>query len=159
MDVLKITPRGYCHGVVEAIRKSRAMKVYIGNLMTQPGETSGFRASHHLEVLRKHAGGDLFDIILLNRHPVSQRLRVRYAREGSVPVENDIEAFRSGGPSIFLGDFLASGRVVRHDPQLLAGGIRDAHARWMAITGRHRRLAARKGVHLEVKTDKVEAAR
>jgi uncharacterized cofD-like protein len=153
-----LVPNLLVPGVVEAIRKSRGMKVYVGNLMTQPGETTGFRASDHLEVLHKHAGGNLFDIILLNRHPISPRLRVRYSREGSVPVENDIEDIRSRGLSIFRGDFLASGRVVRHDPELLAAGIRDAYIRWKAITARHRKLAERDGAHVELKTRKVEVA-
>lgn len=63
-----LIPNLLVHGIPEAMARSRAVKVYIGNLMTQPGETRRYTASDHLRSLHNHTGGRLFDYMIVNTH-------------------------------------------------------------------------------------------
>jgi uncharacterized cofD-like protein len=117
-------------GIAHEIRKARALKVFIGNLMTQPGETQGFTASDHLEAIYSHAGNNLFDAIILNNKPIAKTILSRYKERGSVPVVSDFKRIRDLGLTILEGDLLAQERAIRHDPNLLATALFVAHKQW-----------------------------
>lgn len=55
-------------GIRDAIRNSKALKVFIANIATQSGETSGYSLEDHINAIEKHVGGNLFDVILVNDH-------------------------------------------------------------------------------------------
>src|SRR5205807_7601916 len=61
-----ILPNLLVDGLVEALRASPAVKVYVCNVATQPGETTGFTVSEHLDAIEKHVGGNLFDYVIVN---------------------------------------------------------------------------------------------
>ena len=117
-------------GIADEIRKARALKVFIGNLMTQPGETQDFTTSDHLEAINSHAGKSLFDAVILNNKPISKAILARYKEKGSVPVVTDLKTMRNLGLTILQGDLLAQGRAIRHDPKLLAAALFVAHRQW-----------------------------
>ena len=70
-------------GVADAVANSLATKVFIGNMMTQPGETDGFSILKHLEVIKAAAPQIDFDHILLNCREISPMQREKYESEGS----------------------------------------------------------------------------
>ena len=115
-----LIPNLLVHGIPETIAISRARKVYIANLMTQPGETRRFTASDHLRALNEHAGTRLFDHIILNKHPLSPKLARKYARERSEPVLNDLAKVRALGAKPILAKLLEEDGVARHDSRRLA---------------------------------------
>jgi uncharacterized cofD-like protein len=115
-----LIPNLLVSGISEQIARSRALKVYVCNLMTQPGETRGYSAADHLRALHEHAGRKLFDVAILNTRPVSRILLRRYAVERSEPVVNDVTEVRALGVVPLLADVLLEDRVVRHDPERLA---------------------------------------
>jgi len=115
-----LIPNLLVHGIPEKVARSRALKVYICNLMTQPGESRGYSAADHLRALHEHAGRKLFDAVILNSRPVSSSLRRRYAADGAAPVVNDLEEVRTLGVLPVLTDVLVEDRVARHDPHRLA---------------------------------------
>jgi uncharacterized cofD-like protein len=116
-------------GIARALRKSPALKIFICNLMSQPGETIGFSAADHVEALYRHAGGGLFDFMILNNQSISPTVLARYRKEGSTPVCADRGRISSMGLEIFEEPLLAGGRVVRHDPDLLAEAVYRAWGR------------------------------
>ena len=69
-----IIPNLLINGIVDAILNSDAMKLYICNVMTQPGETDGYSVSEHIQELFYHAGGKIFDYSLVNSKPVPQEI-------------------------------------------------------------------------------------
>jgi uncharacterized cofD-like protein len=108
-------------GVTEALRRSRARRIYICNVMTQPGETDGFSASDHLQAIYDHVGESVFDTVIVNsnRHvPVS--LSQKYAAEGRYPVIPDIGKLEELGVKVIATDLLAPEELVRHDSDRLA---------------------------------------
>ncbi len=115
-----LIPNLLVRGIAREIRRAKAVKIYIGNLMTQPGETRSYTASAHVRALTEHAGGNLFDYVILNTKPLSRALRRRYATEHAEPVANDLEAVRKLGPAPATAPLLVEDRVARHDSAALA---------------------------------------
>jgi uncharacterized cofD-like protein len=112
-------------GIAAAIGESRAVRVYVCNIMTQPGETDGFSVEDHLRVLLEYAPALAIDFVVLNIAPISASLREKYLAEGSVEVmmENEAELLLpriSRQPRVLSGDLLSQHDVVRHDPAKLA---------------------------------------
>lgn len=119
-------------GIAEAVRKSRAHRVYILNLMSKLGQTNGFTASRHAAVLEEHLETD-FSHILINTAPLPEDVLQYYASsESSFPIEND---FREGKYILIQDDFLSERAFVpqpgdalkrsllRHDPDKLAKAL------------------------------------
>jgi uncharacterized cofD-like protein len=115
-----LIPNLLVHGISAAIRESSAMKVYICNLMTQANESLGRTAADHIRALNDHAGGQIFDFALINRTPVSDDLKAKYAREGASQIVADLDAIEAMGVCPVLGDYLFEDAVARHDTDRLA---------------------------------------
>ena len=103
--------------VVEALRASRALKIYVCNVATQPGETQGYSCGDHVHALEEHVGGNLFDVILANN---------RF--EGNLPepatwvqIEEDLD----DDYAIHRADLVSADRPWRHDSERLAKVIMD----------------------------------
>jgi uncharacterized cofD-like protein len=109
-------------GVSEAIAESSAVKIFICNLMTQPGETSGFSAGKHLEIIREYAPEIDFDFVLVNNRPISREQAEIYALEGArqIGVRDSITPDTIEGAEIVCGNLLDDGAKVRHHPERLA---------------------------------------
>ena len=58
-----------------AVRKSKAYKIYISNIMTQPGETGGFTVSDHLREIKKYGGKEIVDCVIANKEEISEDLK------------------------------------------------------------------------------------
>jgi uncharacterized cofD-like protein len=110
------------HGVSDAIGKSRAIRVFITNLMTQPGETSGFSAVRHIKEIKKYAPEIEFDHIVLNSQPISDAQRETYQREESeqIGIGEGETITETCGANIVYANLLGEGEMVRHDPEKLA---------------------------------------
>ncbi|MGD0436610.1 MAG: uridine diphosphate-N-acetylglucosamine-binding protein YvcK [Bryobacteraceae bacterium] len=115
-----VIPNILVQGIPEAIRRSRALKSYFVNLMWQPGETVGYRASDHVAAINRHAGGDLLDVVVVNTRAISARQRRKYAAEESQSVLNDVDRLAQMGLQVVAADLLAEGEIVRHDPRATA---------------------------------------
>ena len=110
--------------IVDAVERSSAKKIYIQNIMTQPGESEDLTAADHVESLVCHSRGKmLFSRILLNNAIPSASLLRKYEAEGARLVENDKERILAMGLDYVESDLLAKGRVIRHDPYKLARAL------------------------------------
>ena len=109
--------------VIAAVRAARATKIYIQNIMTQPGETEGYSAADHVAVLADHCDGVLFPNVLLNNRIPSAQILERYDAEHATVVENDRERLCALGLNIVERDLLAEDGVIRHDPDRLAAAV------------------------------------
>jgi len=90
------------------------------NLMSQPGETTAFRASDHIRAIHKHAGGKLLDYAVINIRPIAAAMKRRYERQEAMPVENDLDAIFKMGLKIVAGKLAQHGEKLRHDPAATA---------------------------------------
>ena len=118
-----IIPNLLVRGVPEALKRSKAKKVYVCNVMTQPGETDGFAASDHVHALEMHARMKIFNHVLVNTRQPDSKLLEKYRKTGSVLVEPDIDRLKADGYRTLPGDYINETDVVRHDAGLLATAI------------------------------------
>jgi uncharacterized cofD-like protein len=119
-----IVPNLLVDGVIDALDTSRAVKMYVCNVMTQPGESDGFTASDHVAAIEMHAQGRrLFDFVLVNKMRPSRELLAKYESYGQFFVEPDVEKIRAMGYTPILGDFISQSDVLRHDGANLTRAI------------------------------------
>jgi uncharacterized cofD-like protein len=117
-----ILPNFLVQRVAREVAKAHAVKMYVCNVMTQPGETDGMTAADHVSSLFDNAGERVCDYVLVNDQAPS-RLLALYAGEGQVPVEPDIEKIRRLGPEPVTAAIISETQTVRHDPDKLAGVV------------------------------------
>jgi uncharacterized cofD-like protein len=118
-----LIPNLLVHGIADAIVNSSATRVYICNLMTQANESLGLTAADHIRALNRHARKKLFDYALINRAPVSEQLKAKYAEEGACQIVSDLDAVESLGVIPVLGDYLEEAGVARHNTARIAGDL------------------------------------
>ena len=106
--------------IANAIANSKAPRVYIANLMTQPGETSGYALADHLKAVREHTSRRVIDWVVANRQAVSREVAKRYRTQGSEPVAIDLYALQKLGYRVILDNLLEEHGVLRHNPAALA---------------------------------------
>ncbi len=110
-----ILPNLLLEEVVDVLAPSKATRVYIANLMTQPGETQHYSVADHVRAIYRHTGRPIFDFVVINRTPVSRRTLRRYRAEGAEPVNASFSELARMGLRYVAGDLLEEGAVVRHD--------------------------------------------
>jgi uncharacterized cofD-like protein len=117
-----IIPNLLVPGIAEAIERSKATRVFVCNIMTQPGETTGMTASDHVRAVFETTDRRLFDRALVNVGQAN-RLLPLYERDGAFQVPADLETISAFGVTPIVGDFISEGHQVRHDPKKLAAAI------------------------------------
>jgi uncharacterized cofD-like protein len=118
-----VIPNFLVCGVGKAVASSRALRVYVCNVMTQSHETDGFSASDHVRAIVEQAHARVFDTVLVNRELPAEELLQRYAKGGAYFVYPDVDKIRAMGFRPIVGDFISQTNVVRHDPHKLAQAI------------------------------------
>jgi uncharacterized cofD-like protein len=109
--------------MAEAIGEASATRIFISNLMTQPGETDGYDIGRHLETVAKYAPQIRFDYLILNSRAISGAQAEHYRADGAyqVGLEDDVNAIAFHSETeVVRADLLADGEMVRHDPARLA---------------------------------------
>lgn len=110
--------------VVAAIQRHRGPRIYICNIMSQPGETNQYTIRDYIETLYAHSGArDWLDYVIVNTRLPSPDLLVRYAEEHSLPVAYEPGDLKDYGFEVIADDFLSPGGFVRHDALKLAEAV------------------------------------
>lgn len=116
-------------GVPAALAAFTGPVVYAANIMTQPGETTGFTLSDHLRAIAEHIGPSVTDV-LVHSDELQARLLAAYSAEGAAPVKIDRKAIERLGVRVRRARLLpdAMGAEMRHDPERLALAVRKIAA-------------------------------
>ena len=116
-----IIPNLLVKGIPEAICKSPAKKVYISNVMTQPGETDGFKVSNHLKVLMDYGVAESIDYVIANNGIIPPDIKEKYARENAELVVLDYENISNLNVNVIEADLIKiTKRYVKHNAEKLA---------------------------------------
>jgi uncharacterized cofD-like protein len=131
-----VLPSLLVEGIASTISGVNAVRIYVANLMTEPGETDGYTLGDHLRVIRAHVGYDLFDYVLVNRRALDPEAAARYAAQGSRPVVCDDVRECTGNAEVVERDLAidCTGHKIRHDSGMLARAVRE-----LILAGRPRR--------------------
>jgi uncharacterized cofD-like protein len=119
-----VLPHLAVRDIVEALQDTRALRVYVGNVMTQLGETEGFDAADHVRHVVEALDGAV-DVAVVHEGPLDQVAVDRYALQGQEPVRVDCAAIEALGVSVLRRDLAAPGQVVRHAPAALAAVVME----------------------------------
>lgn len=117
-----VIPNLLVNGVTKAIKESTAIKVYISNIMTEPGQTDNYSVSDHLNALIEHCGTGVVDYCIYDTGEIIPEFIKKYNLEGQDLVDQDINKvkgikFLQRNLSMISNDF------IRHDPSLVASSI------------------------------------
>ena len=124
-----IIPNLLVEGIVDAIQASRALKIYVANVMTQEGETEGYTLSDHIQALFQHGAPGLFDLCLTNASPIPRDVAARYAAEGAAPLVCDEDACAALGVEVVRRPIATVEEgYVRHHSDALARELILLHA-------------------------------
>lgn len=118
-----VIPNLLVDDIASAIRKSHAIKIYICNVMTQPGETDDFTASMHLQALIDHGGKGIVDYVLVNDKQISREMQDFYAQKGQYPVIVDENSIDKLGIHCFKADIIDDSEMIHHDSLKLANNV------------------------------------
>lgn len=123
-----VMPNLLVEGISEAIRASRALRLYVMNLMTQDGETEGYAAADHIRALFDHGGDGLFTHCLLNSKPIPPEMLPSYAAEGAHPIEASDEELAALGVSVHRAPVARWEQgLIRHDSDALAEAVMEVY--------------------------------
>jgi uncharacterized cofD-like protein len=115
-----IIPNLLIKDIATAIKESEAIKVYVCNVMTQPGETDGYSVSDHIKALVSHSHTHILDYCVVNNGEVPAEILGRYSVDNSLLVVNDRKKIESLGYRVVEEDFsMIQDGVIRHDPDKL----------------------------------------
>jgi len=116
-----IIPNLLVKQITQEIARSQAIKVYVCNVMTQPGETDGYSVSDHIKALLKHSHEQILDYCVVNNGEVPGEILKRYCADNSLLVVNDRKRIENLGVRVVEEDFsMIQDGVIRHDPEKLA---------------------------------------
>jgi uncharacterized cofD-like protein len=114
--------------VNDALRRTGAVRVLVGNLASEKGETAGLGIEHHVQHIERHAGGSVIDAVLAHDGPIDPSTRERYRAEGAEPLA--VPEGPIGSVAVFRRNLLGPGPKLRHDADITAAGLVEA---WRAL--------------------------
>ncbi|MBQ8830659.1 MAG: YvcK family protein [Oscillospiraceae bacterium] len=122
-----VIPNLLVDGITDAICTCRGTKIYVCNLMTQPGETEGYTVSDHVSALLMHSGCKLVDYCIVNSNAAPEAMVQKYKQEGSTEVKCDYEVMAKLGIKVVRAPISFSQEHFRHNPLALAAVIMDIY--------------------------------
>lgn len=119
-----IIPNLLVNGVCETIRDSKALKIYVCNVMTQPGETEGYTVEDHIGAIERHSFKGIVDYCIYNTADISEDLKRKYRDDGAGVVRLETGGTRISGIKLLGEDFVCiNNSYIRHDTKRLAETI------------------------------------
>ncbi len=114
-------------GVAGTISGLNAIRIYVANLMTQPGETDGYSLEDHLQAITEHTKAQLFDYVLVNNGAMPEAALAEYAGQGSEPVLHKKGSRSVDGALVVEHDLVSMSPdgLLRHSPDAVATAIMD----------------------------------
>lgn len=116
-----VVPNLVVREISDALRRTGAVRVLVGNLVSERGEAAGLEIADHLGEIEAHAGGKVVDVLLAHEGPVDRATLRRYRAEGTTPLHAPLAAI--DGVAIVRRNLLASEEQLRHDPAATAEGL------------------------------------
>lgn len=115
-----VIPNLLINGIYQEISRSKVPKIYICNVMTQPGETDGYKASDHLKAIISHSTPDIVNTCIINTGGIPENLLKRYREEGADMVAPDKDTINRMGYKVVGSNIISAADYVRHDADKLS---------------------------------------
>lgn len=113
------------------LENTEAIKIFVCNVMTQPGETDDYSVSDHLQAVYDHVGHHLFDYVIVNDGEIPPQVQDFYAEKGAKPVQNDLDVVTGRGYKVIADTLVLFRRYLRHDADKLSHHIYQLVDNWI----------------------------
>ncbi|GAB2691390.1 gluconeogenesis morphogenetic factor [Paenibacillus thermoaerophilus] len=117
--------------IAQSVVESQAVKIFICNVMTQPGETDDFSVSDHLRVIHEHVGHHLFDYVIVNNGEIPPQVQNQYAEQGARAVHLDLDELTRRGYKVVADQLVLFRTYLRHDAEKLSRHIHELVEGWI----------------------------
>ncbi|OPA76314.1 hypothetical protein BVG16_19175 [Paenibacillus selenitireducens] len=117
--------------LAQAVVDSNAVKIFVCNVMTQPGETDNYTVSDHLDAVYEHIGHHIFDYVIVNNGEIPPQVQDKYAEKGAQAVHLDLEAVTNRGYKVIADRLVLFRTYLRHDADKLSHHIYQLVKNWM----------------------------
>ncbi|UVI33520.1 gluconeogenesis factor YvcK family protein [Paenibacillus spongiae] len=121
--------------LAESIVESDAVKLFICNVMTQPGETDNYTVGDHLQAVYEHIGHHLFDYVIVNDGEIPPQVQEKYAEKGAKAVHLDLDEVTRRGYKVIADRLVLFRTYLRHDAARLSHHIYQLVEDWMNRKG------------------------
>ena len=119
-----VIPNLLVKGVAKAIKENKGFKIYISNIMTEPGQTDNYTLSQHIKAIQEHAGKGIVDYCIYDTGEIVPEFIRRYNRDGRDLVEQDISKAKEEGVKLLQRNLsYIDGEFIRHNPDAIASSI------------------------------------
>lgn len=118
-----IMPNLLVPGISQAIIEANAVKIFICNVMTQPGETDQYSVHDHLKAIYQHVGHQLFDCVIVNNGEIPESVQDMYTQKGAQPVHLDLDEVTRAGYKVIADQLVLFQTYLRHDTMKLSEHI------------------------------------
>lgn len=113
------------------LENENAIKIFVCNVMTQPGETDDYTVSDHLQAVYEHVGHHLFDYVIVNDGEIPAQVQDFYAEKGAKPVQVDWDVVTGRGYKVIADTLVLFRRYLRHDADKLSHHIYQLVENWI----------------------------
>ena len=119
-----VIPNLLVKGVAKAIKESKAFKIYVSNIMTEPGQTDNYSLSEHIKAINDHAGKGVIEYCIYDTGEIIPEYIRKYNLQGSELVEQDTSKVKVEGVSLIQRNLsqIENG-YIRHNPDAIAASI------------------------------------
>lgn len=119
-----VIPNLLVKGVTKAIKESKAFKIYVSNLMTEPGQTDNYTLSEHIKAINEHVGKGVIQYCIYDTGEITPEYIRKYNMEGAELVEQDVSKVKVEGVSLIQRNLshIENGKI-RHNPDAIAASI------------------------------------
>ncbi|MFB5677337.1 uridine diphosphate-N-acetylglucosamine-binding protein YvcK [Paenibacillus terreus] len=117
--------------LAEAVVASQAVKIFVCNVMTQPGETDNYSVGDHLQAVYDHVGHQLFDYVIVNNGDIPAQVLDKYAEQGAKPVQLDLDSVTGQGYKVVADTLVLFRTYLRHDADKLSQHIYQLVQNWI----------------------------
>ncbi|WP_028547087.1 gluconeogenesis factor YvcK family protein [Paenibacillus taiwanensis] len=126
-----IIPNLLVPDLAKAVVESNAVKLFVCNVMTQPGETDNYTVSDHLQAVQEHVGHQLFDYVIVNDGEIPPQVQDKYAEMGAKAVQLDLDEVTRHGYKVIADSLVLFRTYLRHDADKLSYHIYQLVEDWM----------------------------
>ena len=119
-----VIPNLLVNGVAKAIKENKGFKIYISNIMTEPGQTDNYTLSEHIQAIHEHAGKGIVDYCIYDTGEIVPEFIRRYNKEGADLVEQDTAKAKEEGIKLIQRNLsYIDSEFIRHNPDAIASSI------------------------------------
>lgn len=119
-----VIPNLLVKGVARAIKENKGFKIYISNIMTEPGQTDNYALSDHIKAIQEHAGKGIVDYCIYDTGEIIPEFVRRYNKKGQDLVETDTSVAKEEGVKLIQRNLsYIDGEFIRHNPDAIASSI------------------------------------